>query len=66
MQHNIIIFEKKGNGYATGHMDQKKALGNGGYLVPIILIKMIYGLLQTKCFIRQLMLRNLEVEHFLH
>ena len=28
--------EKKGNGYATGHLDQKKALGNRGYLMPII------------------------------
>ena len=28
--------EKKGNGYAIGHIDQKKALGNRGYLMPII------------------------------
>ena len=28
--------EKKGNGYAIGHLDQKKALGNRGYLIPII------------------------------
>ena len=28
--------EKKGNGYAIGHMDQKKALENRGYLIPII------------------------------
>ena len=28
--------EKKENGYAIGHMDQKKALGNRGYLMPII------------------------------
>ena len=28
--------EKKGNGYAIGHLDQKKALGNRGYLMPII------------------------------
>ena len=28
--------EKKGNGYAIGHLDQKRALGNRGYLMPII------------------------------
>ena len=28
--------EKKGNGYATGHIDQKKALENRRYLMPII------------------------------
>ena len=28
--------EKKENGYAVGHLDQKKALGNRGYLMPII------------------------------
>ena len=28
--------EKKGNDYAIGHLDQKKALGNRGYLMPII------------------------------
>ena len=28
--------EKKGNGYATGHIDQKKALENRGYLMLII------------------------------
>ena len=28
--------EKKRNGYAVGHVDQKKALGNRGYLMPII------------------------------
>ena len=28
--------EKKGNGYAIGYMDQRKALGNRGYLMPII------------------------------
>ena len=28
--------EKKGNGYATGHINQKKTLGNRGYLMPII------------------------------
>ena len=28
--------EKKGNGYAIGHVDQKKALGNRGYLIPMI------------------------------
>ena len=28
--------EKKGNGYAIGHLHQRKALGNRGYLVPII------------------------------
>ena len=28
--------EKKGNGYAIGHMDQRKALENRGYLMPII------------------------------
>ena len=28
--------EKKGNGYAIGHTDQKKAFGNRGYLMPII------------------------------
>ena len=27
--------EKKVNGYAIGHLDQKKALGNRGYLIPI-------------------------------
>ena len=26
---------KKGNGYVIGHMDQRKALGNRGYLMPI-------------------------------
>ena len=31
--------EKKGNGYATGHLDQKKALGNRGYLMLIIFDK---------------------------
>ena len=29
--------EKKGNGYAVGHLDQKRALGNRGYLMPVIL-----------------------------
>ena len=28
--------EKKGNDYAIGHMDQKKALGNIGYLMPMV------------------------------
>ena len=28
--------EKKENGYAVGHLDQKKALGNRGYLMSII------------------------------
>ena len=28
--------EKKGNGYAIGHADQRKSLGNRGYLMPII------------------------------
>ena len=28
--------EKKGNGYAIGLIDQKKALANRGYLMPII------------------------------
>ena len=28
--------EKKGNGYAIGDLDQKRALGNKGYLMPII------------------------------
>ena len=28
--------EKKGNGYAIVHVDQKKALGKRGYLMPII------------------------------
>ena len=28
--------EKKKNGYAIGHIDQKKALGNRAYLMPII------------------------------
>ena len=28
--------EKKGNGYAIGHLHQRKALGNRGYLMPII------------------------------
>ena len=28
--------EKKGNGHAIGHLDQKKVLGNTGYLMPII------------------------------
>ena len=28
--------EKKINGSAIGHLDQKKALGNRGYLMPII------------------------------
>ena len=28
--------EKKGSGYAIGHFDQKNALGNRGYLMPII------------------------------
>ena len=28
--------EKKRNGYSIGHMDQKKAFGNRGYLMPII------------------------------
>ena len=27
---------KKRNGYAIGHLDQKRALGNKGYLMPII------------------------------
>ena len=31
--------EKKGNGYAIGHVDQKKALGNREYLMPIIFDK---------------------------
>ena len=50
--------EKKGNGYAIGHMDQMEALGNRGYLMPIIFDSSIYGLLQTKYFIRQRMLRK--------
>ena len=45
--------EKKGNGYAIGYADQKRALGNRGYLMPITFDRMIYGLLQTKYFIRQ-------------
>ena len=28
--------EKKGNGYAIGHVDQRKSLGNRGYLMPVI------------------------------
>ena len=36
MQDNIITLKKKGNGYAIGHLDQKKAWGNRGYLMPII------------------------------
>ena len=28
--------EKKGNGYAIGHLHQRKALRNRGYLIPII------------------------------
>ena len=31
--------EKKGNGYATGNLDQKKALGNRRYLEPLIFDK---------------------------
>ena len=31
--------EKKGNSYAIGHVDQKKALGNREYLMPIIFDK---------------------------
>ena len=31
--------EKKGNGYAIGHLDQKKALGNRGHLMPMIFDK---------------------------
>ena len=50
--------EKKGNCYAIGHMVQMEALGNRGYLMPIIFDSSIYGLLQTKYFIRQRMLRK--------
>ena len=28
--------ERKGNDYAIGHLHQRKALGNRGYLMPII------------------------------
>ena len=28
--------EKKGNGYAIGHLHQRKALANRGYIMPII------------------------------
>ena len=28
--------DKKGNGYAIGHADQRRALGNRSYLMPII------------------------------
>ena len=35
MQDNITTLKKKGNGYAIGHLDQKKTLGNRGYLMPI-------------------------------
>ena len=28
--------KKKGNGYAIGHLHQRKALRNRGYLMPII------------------------------
>ena len=30
--------DEKGNGYAIGHLHQRKALGNRAYLMPIILI----------------------------
>ena len=59
-------YQKKGNGYAIGHVGQRNALGNRGYLMPIMLIEMIYGLLQMKYFIQQRMLHKQEVEHFLH
>ena len=36
MQDNTIVLKKKRNGYAIGHVDQKKALCNRGYLMPII------------------------------
>ena len=36
MQDNIITLKKKRNDYAIGHADQRKILGNRGYLMPII------------------------------
>ena len=36
MHYNIITLKKKGNGYAIGHLHQRKALGNRAYLMPII------------------------------
>ena len=30
------MLKRKENGYTIGHLDQKKALGNKGYLMPII------------------------------
>ena len=32
----IYYTEKKGNGYAIGHVDQRCALGNRSYLMPIL------------------------------
>ena len=45
--------DKKGNGYAIGHADQRAALGNRQYLMPIIYDRSNILLLQTKYFIRQ-------------
>ena len=32
----IYYTKKKGNGYAIGHVDQRRALGNRSYLMPIV------------------------------
>ena len=45
--------DKKGNGYAIGHMDQRNVLGDRKYLVSII--EVIFMLLQMKYFIPQRM-----------
>ena len=45
--------DKKGNGYAIGHMDQRNALGDRKYLMSII--EVIFMLLQMKYFIPQRM-----------
>ena len=64
----IYYTEKKGNGYAIVHVDQRRALArNRYYLMSIVWDKMmIYGSLKMKYFIQQQMLHKQEEEHFLH
>ena len=35
MEKNFIILKEKGNSYATGTVEQRRALGNRSYLMPI-------------------------------
>ena len=42
--------EKNRNGYAIGHMDQRKALGNRGYLMPIMFDRNNIWIVPSKIF----------------